>query len=74
MNRFGPGRIALWTKRHRSRVQAWRWPVEKGGTGGVVPVRVRPAIIEGARRDLGETVNHTDFEPQEGESYLLAAA
>lgn len=70
--RFGPGRIAKWTGRHRSRVHAWPWPPEKGGTGGVIPVRVRPAIIAGALRDLGETVAHSEFELAEGETYLVA--
>lgn len=72
--RFGAGRIAAWTKRHRSRVHAWAWPTDKGGTGGVIPARARAAIIEGARDELGEAVSYADFEPQDGEAYLLGAA
>jgi hypothetical protein len=32
---------------------------------------VRPAIIAGALRDLGEAVTFADFEPAAGEAYLL---
>lgn len=71
LGRFGVSRIAAWTGRHRTRVHAWTWPTGKGGTGGVVPVRVRPKIIEGAARELGEAVSHADFELQPGETYLL---
>lgn len=74
LSRFGAGRIAEWTGRHRSRVHAWTWPTAKGGTGGVVPVRVRQAIIEGAARDLGETVGPADFELRPGEQYLVGEA
>ncbi|MDZ4374006.1 MAG: hypothetical protein U1C74_21635 [Phenylobacterium sp.] len=72
--RFGAGRIAAWTGRHRSRVHAWAWPTTKGGTGGVVPPRLRQAIIDGAHRELGETVTHADFELQPGETYQFGEA
>lgn len=71
LGRFGAGRIAAWTGRHRSRVHAWTWPTAKGGTGGMVPVRVRRQIIEGAARDLGETITLSEFELQAGETYLV---
>lgn len=74
LTRFTVERIAAWTKRHRSRVHAWAWPTSKGGTGGVVPPRVRPAIIAGAKRDLGEDIGFSDFEPAPGETYLMDAA
>lgn len=72
--RFGVPRLAAWTRRHRSRIHAWTWATDKGGTGGVVPPRLRAAIIEGAREDLGEILSHSDFEPQDGEAYLLGRA
>ena len=74
LERFGAGRISAWTGRHRSRVHAWAWPTDKGGTGGVVPHRSRQAIIDGARRDLGQDITFAEFEPQAGEGYLLGAA
>lgn len=71
--RFGAGRIATWTNRHRSRVHAWSWPTSKGGTGGAVPARAQNAIIEGARRELGAAVSFADFQPQDGEAFLMDA-
>jgi hypothetical protein len=72
--RFGAERLALWTGRHKARVHAWTWSREKGGTGGVIPPLLRPLIIAGAQRDLGEEVPYAEFEPQDGEAYLLAQA
>ena len=60
------------TKRHRSRVHAWAWPTSKGGTGGVIPPRLRTAIIDGAKRELGADLAFADFEPRDGEGYLIA--
>jgi hypothetical protein len=74
LTRFGVERIAAWTQRHRSRVHAWTWPTAKGGTGGAIPPRLRTAIIEGAKRELGQDVAFADFEPQAGEQYLMGAA
>ncbi len=74
IQRFGVPRLAAWTGRHRSRVHAWAWPTDRGGTGGVVPLRLRPAIIAGARADLGEALEHGEFELQPGERYLVAEA
>jgi hypothetical protein len=68
--RFTVEKLAGWTGRHRSRVHAWTWPTDRGGTGGVVPTRVRQKIIDGARADLNETVTFADFEPMDGEQYL----
>lgn len=70
IGRFGVEKIARWTGRHRSRVHAWAWAPDRGGTGGVVPPRLRQKIIEGARSELGEAVAFADFEPREGERYL----
>lgn len=74
LDRFGVGRISAWTGRHRSRVHRWPLPSERGGTGGVVPHQVRAKIIEGARLELGETLTFAEFEPQDGESYLVGIA
>lgn len=72
--RFGVENISRWTGRHRSRVHAWTWPTERGGTGGVIPPRVRAAIIEGARGDLSQVVAFSEFEPTEGEGYLTGVS
>lgn len=74
IERFGAKRLAAWTGRHRSRVQAWAWSPEKGGTGGVIPPRLRRNIIDGAAREMGVTVAPIEFEPCEGEAYLFEAA
>ena len=70
--RFGADRLSTWTGRHRSRVHAWTWSTDKVGTGGAIPPRLRQAIIDGARNDLGEEIHFRDFEPQDGEGYLMA--
>lgn len=73
IKRFGAKRLADWTGRHVSRVHSWAWPADRGGTGGLVPARVRSAIIAGARAG-GDVLTHADFEPAEGEAYLFEAA
>jgi hypothetical protein len=73
LSRFGVERIAAWTQRHRSRVHAWTWSTEKGGTGGAIPPRLRTKIIDGAKRDLGEDIAFAEFEPQADEQYLMGA-
>lgn len=70
----GAKRLASWTGRHHSRVHAWSWPVSKGGTGGVVPHKVRAKIIAGAKADLGLELTLADFEPLGGEAYDFADA
>ena len=74
IDRFGAKRLAVWTGRHVSRVYGWALPCARGGTGGVVPVKVRARIIDGARDDLAVDLSHSDFELAPGETYLLAEA
>ena len=69
--RFGVPALAGWTGRHRSRIHAWTWPTDKGGTGGAIPIRRREAIIAGAKRDLHQDVEPAEFELQPGEAYLV---
>lgn len=69
ISRFGAEALARWSGRHRTRVHAWSWPISKGGTGGVVPLRVRAAIINGARNE-GHEVTYADFELATGEGWL----
>ncbi|QYC10586.1 hypothetical protein [Brevundimonas nasdae] len=73
IERFSIQTLARWTRRDRSRVHAWTWPKSRGGTGGVVPHPVRPAIIQGAKDDLNVDLAYADFEPINGEAYLDAA-
>ncbi len=68
--RFGVETLSKWTGRHRTRVHAWTWPSDRGGTGGAIPLRVRLLIVEGARRDRSERLEFSDFEPQGDERYL----
>lgn len=70
ISRFGVKNISAWTRRDRSRVHAWTWPKSRGGTGGVIPHAVRPAIIEGAKAEFDEQLAYADFEPLPGETYL----
>jgi len=72
--RFGAKHLADWTGRHVTRVYAWSWPPDRGGTGGVIPIRARKRIIEGARRDLGIELQFSEFEPIGAEQYHLGAA
>ncbi len=72
--RFGVERLASWTGRHRSRVHAWTWPTAKGGTGGAIPPRLRQKIIAGAKAELNQDLSYAEFEPRDGESYLMDVA
>jgi hypothetical protein len=71
VERFGVDALSRWTGRHRSRVHAWTWSTDKGGTGGAIPPRLRQKIIDAAREERGEALSFGDFEPQEGEAYLM---
>ena len=70
---FGVERLSAWTGRHRSRVHAWTWPTDKGGTGGAIPPRVRKAIIDRAASEMGVQIGFADFEPKPGEQYMMEA-
>jgi hypothetical protein len=74
LDRFGVQRLAKWSGRDRRRVHAWAWPEDKGGTGGVIPHKVRQLIIDGVRDEVGEVLTFADFEPREGEAYLFKGA
>ena len=71
IRRFGVAALARWTGRHPSRVHAWAWPTSRGGTGGVVPVRLRPAIIAAALKECAAVVTPADFELAAGEAFLF---
>lgn len=46
----GVPRTAEVTGKTVSTVYKWRWPSEKGGTGGLIPIDAQQAIIAAARR------------------------
>lgn len=68
---FGVKRVAAWTRRHTSRVHAWSWPEDQGGTGGVIPHKARLQIMMKAKEELGQELSFADFEPRDGETYLF---
>lgn len=72
IKRFGAKILAEWSGRHISRVYAWGWPPSRGGTGGFVPLSARRSIMMRALQDQGVQLAWADFEPQEGEEYVLA--
>ena len=72
--RFGAKTLAGWAGRHHSRVLAWAWPPERGGTGGVIPVRLRPKIMEGALKEQKVVLTAADFELAQGETYIERSA
>jgi hypothetical protein len=45
-----------------SSIYRWRYPVEKGGTGGIVPTRAIPLLIQAARMD-GIFLDEEDLYP-----------
>ncbi|MCC7253839.1 hypothetical protein [Hyphomicrobium sp.] len=52
--------VAKVTGKHVSRIYRWTYPVERGGTGGLIPQREIPRLIEHARRK-GVALAHADF-------------
>lgn len=47
---------------HITRVYRWTYPVEKGGSGGLIPTRHQAQLLEGAR-ERGIDLQPTDFFP-----------
>ncbi|WP_455475744.1 hypothetical protein [Bartonella sp. B17] len=45
---------------HRTRVYAWLRPVSKGGTGGRIPIRHIPTLLDEAER-IGAPIKAEDF-------------
>ncbi|WP_170138988.1 hypothetical protein [Rhodoplanes serenus] len=45
--------VASMTGKHISRIYRWMYPVERGGTGGLIPTQQQPILLDEARaRDL----------------------
>ncbi len=47
-----------------SSVYRWLYPVDKGGTGGIIPTHVLPAVVRAARFE-GILLTERDFYPGE---------
>ena len=45
-------------------VSRWKTPKERGGTGGTIPVKNIPRLIESAKRELGVDLSWAEFEPK----------
>lgn len=54
--------VASITGVHRTRVANWKRPKDAGGTGGAIPFRHVPALIEAARSQ-GITLSADSFLP-----------
>jgi len=44
----GPSKVALIAGVHRTRVSNWKRPSDKGGTGGIIPFKHVPKLLEAA--------------------------
>jgi len=58
----GPNRVAEITHVHRTRVSNWKRAKDAGGTGGLIPFKHVPALLDAAR-DLGIRLSADDFLP-----------
>jgi len=59
--------VAAATGRNRTRVYRWMYPIERGGTGGVIPQREIPTLLELARERQVD-LSHSDFFQPAGEA------
>lgn len=59
----GVGVVSEITGRHRTRVSNWKRPKEAGGTGGRIPAKEIPALLDAARA-RGIPLTPADFFPE----------
>ena len=59
----GPSAVAAIAGVHRTRVSNWMRPKDAGGTGGVIPFKHVPALLNAAR-EKGLTIGADDFLPK----------
>lgn len=57
---------------HTSQVSKWRWPKERGGTDGLIPMKNAILLLAEARR-LGIKLTESDFFPAVEETKKRAA-
>lgn len=58
----GPNAVALITGVHRTRVSNWMRPKDAGGTGGVIPFRHVPKLLDAAK-EIGVSLSADSFLP-----------
>lgn len=58
----GPTAVAEIVGVHRTRVSNWSRPKESGGTGGVIPFKHVPALLQAAK-EMGVALAADDFLP-----------
>jgi hypothetical protein len=58
----GPNKVAEIAGVHRTRVSNWKRPSERGGTGGVIPLKHIPKLIAAAK-EAGVKMSADDFMP-----------
>lgn len=66
----GPSKVAGIVNVHRTRVSNWKRPKESGGTGGAIPFKHVPALLDAAR-GMGIPLSADDFLPVNSVSRLL---
>lgn len=54
--------LAALAERNPKSVYRWTWPVDRGGTGGLVPLSAQRRIVANARAK-GVDVSFADFAP-----------
>lgn len=59
----GPSKVSLITGVHRVRVSNWKRAKEKGGTGGLIPFKHAPKLLDEAKK-LGVPLSLSDFLPK----------
>jgi len=58
----GPTEVSRITGAHRTRVSNWARPKESGGTGGTIPFKHVPVLLQAAK-DKGVELSTDDFLP-----------
>lgn len=56
----GVDEVAKITGKHRTRVFRWMYSADRGGTGGLIPQREIPKLLQFAR-EAGIRLRHADF-------------
>lgn len=52
--------VASITGKHRTNVFRWMYPPNRGGTGGMIPLREIPKLLKFAKTS-GKRLRHSDF-------------
>lgn len=63
----GPKKVSEIVGVHRTRVSNWKRPKEKGGTGGLIPMKHASALLEEAKR-VGANISARDFFPTDSKT------